>query len=248
MPEKLLEISELFVRAQDTDILKDVNLEIKQGEFHLLMGPNGSGKSTLANVIMGSPDYEVVKGEILFDGNNITNLKVDQRARLGIFLAFQAPVEVEGVPIYQFLRQALSARKGYEVSALETRMIINDCLKTLGLDPKFSNRYLNEGFSGGEKKKNELLQLAVLNPRLALLDETDTGLDVDAINLLSKGISLIREKNPELSIIYITHYDSILNIVKPDKVHLMVSGSIVKSGDNLLAEEILKHGYKRWMS
>jgi Fe-S cluster assembly ATP-binding protein len=246
MSENLLEIKELFVRAGEVEILKNLNLSLQKGQFHILMGPNGSGKSTLANVIMGQPDYEVVKGEIYFESKLINTLKVDERARLGIFLGFQNPVEVSGVPIYQFLRQALSARSGLTISVLEARMKTNEWAKTLAIDPKLTARYLNDGFSGGEKKKNELLQLAVLQPKLALLDETDTGLDVDAINTLNKGLALIREKNPEMTIIYITHYDSVLRLLSPDKVHLMISGTIVESGDKSLAHEVLKRGYKHW--
>lgn len=249
----LLELRDLVVRPvppedghQDhslTNILDGVSLSVYPGEIHALMGPNGSGKSTMATTIMGSPEYEIVSGQILLHGADITDAAVDERAKGGIFLAFQYPQEVPGVPVRQFLRQALSARKGFEMSVLEVRLAIMEWMDKLGMDPSFADRYLNDGFSGGEKKRNEVLQMAILEPDIAILDETDSGLDIDALRTVGEGLSQIRATRPEMSALVITHYQRMLDYVEPDFVHVLVDGKIVESGGPEIALRLEAQGF-----
>jgi len=210
------------------------------------MGPNGSGKSTLANSLLGNPAYQVTKGRILFKGEDITDWPPDVRGKAGVFLAFQYPEEIPGVPVAQFLRQALSARRGMDLSVLELRVSIMEWMKRLGMDPSFGDRYLNEGFSGGEKKRNEVLQMAILEPEIAILDETDSGLDIDALGVVARGVQAVRAARPDLGVLVVTHYHRILDQLKPDVVHLLVNGRIVTSGGPELALEIEQHGYEAW--
>ncbi len=228
------------------EILRGLSLRIMPGEVHALMGPNGSGKSTLASVLMGSPEYQVSSGSVLYKGEDITGWTPDLRGREGIFLAFQYPQEVAGVPVRQFLRQALSQRKGIELSVLEIRLAIMDWMKRLGMDPSFADRFLNEGFSGGEKKRNEILQLAMFEPDLAILDETDSGLDIDALKVVASGVNEVRSDRPELGVLVITHYQKLLEYITPDVVHILVDGCIVDSGGPELAEQLDKEGFDAW--
>jgi Fe-S cluster assembly ATP-binding protein len=207
------------------------------------MGPNGSGKSTLATTLLGAPEYEVTSGRIFYKGEDISLWATEVRAKAGIFLAFQYPQEIAGVSVIQFLRQALSARKGIDLSVLELRLSIIDWMKRLGMDSSFVDRYLNEGFSGGEKKRNEIMQMAILEPELAILDETDSGLDIDALRIVAQGIREVRQDRPEIGIVLITHYQRLLDEVKPDFVHILIDGRIVKSGSIELAAELEKNGY-----
>lgn len=237
------------VEGEEVEILKGLNLEVKKGEIHAIMGPNGSGKSTLSKVIAGHPAYEVTKGQILFDGQDIMDLDPEERARLGLFLAFQYPIEIPGVNNQTFLRMsynAIAKAKGEEeMDPLEFEDFIASKLVDIKMDESFLNRSVNTGFSGGEKKRNEILQMAVLNPKLALLDETDSGLDIDALQVVSEGINLLR--SAENSFILITHYQRMLNYVKPDIVHVMIDGQIVKSGDKSLALKLEEQGYD-WLT
>src|ERR687885_410184 len=217
------------------EILKGVDLTVAPGEVHALMGPNGSGKSTLANTLLGHPDYHVTSGRLLFRGEDITEWSTDVRGKSGIFLGFQYPEEIPGVSVVQFLRQALSARKGIDLSILELRLAIMSWMDRLGIDPAFGDRYLNEGFSGGEKKRNEVLQMAILEPELAILDETDSGLDIDALKVVANGVQEVRTDRPELGVLVITHYQRILQYLEPDVVHILVDGRIVASGGMELA-------------
>jgi Fe-S cluster assembly ATP-binding protein len=242
----LFEVQGLRVAVEDTEILKGVDLVVGESEIHALMGPNGSGKSTLANTLLGSPGYQVSGGRILFRGEDITHWSTDARSKAGIFLAFQYPEEIPGVPIVQFLRQALSARKGLDLSVLELRMSIMDWMKRLDMDPSFGDRYLNEGFSGGEKKRNEILQMAILEPELAILDETDSGLDIDALRAVASGVREVRAGRPQLGIVVITHYQRILSELAPDVVHIMVDGRVVDSGGPELAHRLEEEGYEAW--
>jgi Fe-S cluster assembly ATP-binding protein len=210
------------------------------------MGPNGSGKSTLAKSLLASPGYEVTQGQILYKGEDITHWATESRAKAGIFLAFQYPEEIAGVPLAQFLRQALSARKGIDLSVLELRLNIMDWMRKLGMDASFGDRYLNEGFSGGEKKRNEILQMAVLEPDLAVLDETDSGLDIDALKVVASGVGEVRAARPRLAVLVITHYQRILSHLAPDAVHLLVNGRIVESGGPELAHRLEEEGYEAW--
>src|SRR2546425_9444254 len=215
MPEAppLFEVDNLHVSVAGTEILNGVDLTVREGEVHAIMGPNGSGKSTLANTLLGNPDYQVTAGRVLFKGDDITSWPTDVRGKAGIFLAFQYPEEIAGVSVVQFLRQALSARKGIDLSVLELRMTIMDWMKRLEMDPSFGDRYLNEGFSGGEKKRNEILQMAILEPDLAVLDETDSGLDIDALRIVAHGVQQVRSERPELGVLLITHYQRILGLL-----------------------------------
>ncbi|PJF40706.1 MAG: Fe-S cluster assembly ATPase SufC [Chloroflexi bacterium] len=242
-----LEIRNLHVTVEDQPILRGVNLTINQGEVHALMGPNGSGKSTLANVLLGNPAYEVTDGEIYFDGKDLLEMEVDERSRAGLFLAFQYPVSIPGVTLANFLRQAINARmkandpesKGIPIP--EFRRLMIEKMNMLKMDPSFAGRYLNEGFSGGEKKRAEILQMAVLNPRIAILDETDSGLDIDALRVVADGVNSL--KGPDLGVLVITHYQRILNYIQPDTVHVMFEGQIVESGGPDLALALEEKGY-----
>jgi Fe-S cluster assembly ATP-binding protein len=243
----LFEIDGLHVSVEGAPILKGVDLVVGEGEIHALMGPNGSGKSTLANALLGNPEYQVTAGAIRYKGEDITTWPPDVRGKAGIFLAFQYPEEIPGVPVVQFLKQALAARKGIEdLSMLETRMAIMDWMKRLGMDPSFGDRYLNEGFSGGEKKRTEILQLAILEPDLAILDETDSGLDIDALRVVADGVNQVREDRPKLGALLITHYQRILDLLKPDRVHILVDGQVVDSGGPELAQRLEHEGYDAW--
>ena len=250
MAQPLFEIDDLHVAvAEDPtiEILRGVSLTVMPGEVHALMGPNGSGKSTLANALLANPEYLVTGGSIRYKGEDITDWATDVRAKSGIFLAFQYPQEVAGVPVRQFLQQALAARKGIDdLSALETRLAIMEWMGRLGMDPAFADRYLNEGFSGGEKKRNEILQMAVLEPDLAILDETDSGLDIDALRVVARGVNEVREARPDLGVVLITHYQRLLDELHPDRIHIFMDGRIVESGGPDLAGRLEAHGYEAW--
>ena len=240
----VLEIDDLHVAVEGKEILQGVSLAVPAGEVHALMGPNGSGKSTLAATLLGNPAYEVTAGRILFEGEDVTALSTTERASRGLFLGFQHPEEIPGVSVLNFLRQAMSARKGIEdFSVLEVRMAVLDWAKRLGMDSRFIERYLNEGFSGGEKKRNEILQMAVMEPDFAVLDETDSGLDIDALGVVARGIDAVREARPELGILLITHYRRILEHLTPDAVHILLGGRIVASGDRELADKLEREGF-----
>ncbi len=241
----LFEIQGLHVSVEGTEILKGVDLTIVPGQVAALMGPNGSGKSTLANTLLAHPDYQVTAGRILFKGEDITSWPTDVRGKSGLFLAFQYPEEIPGVPVIQFLRQALSARKGIDLSILELRLSIMDWMKRLDMDPSFGDRYLNEGFSGGEKKRVEILQMALLRPRIAVLDETDSGLDIDALKIVATGVRDL--VGPDMGALVITHYQRILNYIKPDFVHVFVDGRIVAEGGPELAEKLEAEGYEAFI-
>jgi len=228
------------------EILRGIDLRVLPGEIHAVMGPNGSGKSTLANTLMGSPEYVVTGGTVRFRGEDITGWGPDDRGRAGIFLAFQYPQEVPGVPVRQFLRQALSERKGIELSVLEIRIAIMEWMERLGMDPSFADRFLNDGFSGGEKKRNEVLQMAILEPELAILDETDSGLDIDALRVVSEGVNAVRSDRPDLGVVVITHYQRLLEYLDPDVVHVLVEGRIVEQGGPDLARRLEREGFDAW--
>ncbi|MFN2543262.1 MAG: Fe-S cluster assembly ATPase SufC [Actinomycetota bacterium] len=242
MDTATLEIRDLHATVEGKEILKGIDLTVRQGEIHALMGPNGSGKSTLANVLMGRPGYEVTSGTISFKGENVLDLTPDQRAQRGLFLAFQYPTEVPGVSVVNFLRTAYKALKGEEISALAFRKHMKEKMDLLGVEDEMVRRYVNQGFSGGEKKRNEVLQLAVLEPEIAILDETDSGLDIDSLREVATGISQLA--GPDLGVLVITHYQRILNYITPDRVHVMMGGRIVKSGGPELAHELEAKGYE----
>ncbi|NOX53933.1 MAG: Fe-S cluster assembly ATPase SufC [Planctomycetes bacterium] len=244
----VLRIEDLHVSVEGKSILKGVNLEIKQGEIHALMGPNGSGKSTLAYTLIGHPKYEVTRGKIELDGKDLRDLDASQRARLGLFLAFQYPVTVPGVKVADFLRHAVSNvrnpdRKDGEplISMREFRKELRQCMSELGLEPEFARRYLNDGFSGGEKKRMEILQLAMLRPRFAILDETDSGLDSDAVKVVSEGVN--RLAGPNMGVLIITHHERLREFNRPHFTHVMLAGRIVETGDASLAHELHENGY-----
>jgi Fe-S cluster assembly ATP-binding protein len=244
----LFQIDGLHARVggSDAEILRGVDLTVGPGEVHALMGPNGSGKSTLANALLGSPEYEVTKGRVLFKGQDITDWDTDVLGKAGIFLAFQYPQAIQGVSVINFLRQALSARKGIDLSVLELRLSIMEWMERLDMDPSFADRYLNEGFSGGEKKRNEILQMAILEPEVAILDETDSGLDIDALKVVARGVEEVRKDRPELGILAITHYQRLLDHLQPDRVHILIDGRVVASGGPELAHQLEKEGYEAW--
>ncbi len=242
----LLAVEDLRVDAEGTEILRGISFEIGSGEVHALMGPNGAGKSTLANVLLGHPGYRVTGGAIRLRGEDVTAWPTEVRAKAGLFLAFQHPEALSGVSVTQFLRQAMSARRGTEVSVLEVRVAMTEWMERLGMDPAFGERYLNEGFSGGERKRNEILQMALLEPEVAVLDETDSGLDVDALGVVGRGVSTVRAMRPTMGVLVVTHYQRILRDLVPDRVHLMVEGRIVESGGGDLAARIESAGYEEW--
>lgn len=250
MADKLLQIRDLHVTVEDEEIeiLKGVDMEVDGGEIHALMGPNGSGKSTLAKVISGHPSFVVSEGEVLYRGENVLEMEPDERARAGIFMAFQYPSEVPGVSISNFLRTALNAGRDEEdeISVFDFRSRLKEALQLLEMDESFAGRYVNEGFSGGEKKRNEILQMAVLRPTLALLDETDSGLDIDALQVVADGVNRVARENEEMGVLLITHYQRILNYIRPDRVHVMIGGKVVESGGPELAEQLEEHGYDRF--
>ena len=245
-PPVLLDVEHLHVDADGAPILKGVDLQVGRGEVHALMGPNGAGKSTLASTLMGRPDYRVTEGAIRFDGEDITAWPTDVRAKAGLFLAFQYPESIEGVSVTQFLRQAMAARTDEDVSALEVRVLMTEWMQRLGMDSSFASRHLNQGFSGGEKKRNEILQMALLKPRVAVLDETDSGLDIDALRVVGRGVHAVRDERPELGVLAITHYQRLLDELIPDVVHLLVDGRIVLSGGADLAKRVEIEGYEAW--
>jgi Fe-S cluster assembly ATP-binding protein len=225
-------------------IVRGLDLSVGSGELHAIMGPNGSGKSTLAAALMGSPEYEVTAGTVTFAGDEVTDWPTDERAKAGMFLAFQYPQEIAGVSVIQFLRQALSARKGIDLSVLELRVAAMEWMQRLGMDSSFVDRYLNEGFSGGEKKRNEIMQMAILEPALAILDETDSGLDIDALRIVAKGIHEVRAERTDMGVVLITHYQRLLNELRPDHVHVLMAGRIVESGGMEIAERLERDGYE----
>jgi Fe-S cluster assembly ATP-binding protein len=245
MPE--LEIHNLHVSIEGNAIIKGLHLSVRRGEVHAIMGPNGTGKSTLAYAVMGHPNYEITQGDILLDGRSVLELAPDERSRAGLFLAFQYPVSIPGVTVANFLRTALNARRRHadppqeEISVLEFRKLLKAKMDLIEMEYAFGGRYLNEGFSGGEKKRTEVLQLATLEPSFAILDETDSGLDIDAIRIVSEGVNAL--KGPKMGVVVITHYQRILNYLKPDYVHVMFGGRIVESGGEKLALQLEEHGY-----
>ena len=245
MTSPLLELRNLHVSADDVEILRGVNLTVGEGEVHALMGPNGAGKSTLAAVIMGHPGYVVTQGQILLRGDNIAEWSPDERARAGIFLAFQYPEAIGGVSVIQFLRQAIAARKNLdELSVLEVRLDLAEWMDRLGMDSAFAERHLNDGFSGGERKRNEVLQMALLEPDVALLDETDSGLDIDALRVVANGVRTIKSARPAMGAVVVTHYVKLLDELVPDVVHVLVDGRIVYSGGADVATRIELEGYE----
>ncbi|GAK04247.1 iron-sulfur cluster assembly ATPase protein SufC [Geomicrobium sp. JCM 19037] len=243
MTASTLTIKDLHVEIEGKEIVKGFNLEISGGEIHAIMGPNGTGKSTLASAIMGHPSYEITKGSVILDGEDVLEMEVDERARAGMFLAMQYPSEVTGVTTSDFLRTAMNAHReeGDEISLMKFIKTMDKNMETLDMNEAFSTRYLNEGFSGGEKKRNEILQLLMLQPKIAILDEIDSGLDIDALKVVSKGINDLRGES--FGCLIITHYQRLLNYITPDHVHVMMQGRIVKSGDASLAQRLEAEGY-----
>jgi Fe-S cluster assembly ATP-binding protein len=236
-----LEIQNLHVRIEEREILRGLNLTVRKGETHALMGPNGSGKSTLANTIMGNPTYEVTEGKVLFNGEDLTEADPDERARAGLFMAFQYPATIPGVSVANFLRMAVNAKREEPIKVKEFGKLLGENMELLRIDRAFTSRYLNEGFSGGEKKRAEILQLAMLKPEIAVLDETDSGLDIDALRIVSDGVNAL--SGPDMGSLIITHYTRILDYVKPDFVHIMLDGRIVREGGPELADELEEQGY-----
>ena len=237
----LIVIDNLHASVEDTEILKGVDLTVNRGETHAIMGPNGSGKSTLANVLLGHPIYRITDGSIFYKGEDITEWTPEKRGQAGMFLGFQYPEEIPGVSVVNFLRTALSNRTGTDYTVLELRLKVMEAMKELGMDESFANRYLNEGFSGGERKRNEILQMAILEPEFAVLDETDSGLDIDALRIVAEGIERLR--TDERGFLIITHYQRMLDYITPDVVHVFLDGRIVESGDASLADTIEDSGY-----
>lgn len=244
MSESALRIEDLHVEVNGTEILRGITLDIPAGEVHALMGPNGSGKSTLASTLLANPAYTVTRGRIFVGDEDVTDLETDERAARGVFLAFQHPEEIPGVSVLNFLRQALAIRRSIpDLSVLEVRMSLIDWTKRLGMDERFTERYLNEGFSGGERKRNEILQMAVMEPDLAILDEIDSGLDIDALQAVAAGITEIRNVRPQLGILLITHYRRILEYLPPDRIHILIDGRIVTDGGPELATTLEAEGF-----
>ena len=243
--QSVLEIKDLHVAVEGNEVIRGVTMTIKQGEIHALLGPNGAGKSTLGYAIMGHPKYEITGGEVLLDGENLLEMEADERSRAGLFLAFQYPVSIPGVTVANFLRTALNARRSEDegkISPMAFRKLLTDKMNQLGIDRAFAGRYLNGGFSGGEKKRAEILQLATLEPKIAILDETDSGLDIDAMRVVADGVNQLL--GPEMGILVITHYQRFLNYIKPDFVHVVLDGKIVAQGGPELAEELDEKGYE----
>jgi len=237
----MLKVDNLHVEIDGNEIVKGLDLEVEKGEIHAIMGPNGSGKSTLANVLMGHPRYEVTEGSVIFEGEDVLELEPDERAKMGMFLAFQYPSEVPGVSVANFLRTAVNSVREEDLSPMEMYKLLQEKMAVMRMDPKFAERYLNEGFSGGEKKRNEILQLLMLEPKLAILDETDSGLDIDALQVVARGVNEMRA--PDFSAVLITHYQRILRYIEPDRVHVMLDGRLVTSGGKELAEALEEKGY-----
>ncbi|OXT08885.1 Fe-S cluster assembly ATPase SufC [Thermoanaerobacterium thermosaccharolyticum] len=242
MKDTLLEIKNVKAEVDGKEILKGLNLTIKKGEIHAIMGPNGSGKSTLCNVIMGNPHYKVTNGEILFEGEDIVKLKVNERAKKGIFLSFQSPEEIPGITLDNFIRTSLSAVTNKNMPMLQFAKSMKEKMDMLDMKPEYRTRYLNVGFSGGEKKKSEILQMAMLNPKLVMLDEIDSGLDIDALRVVAETVRKL--KTDDMSILIITHYNRILDYLEPDVISVLANGRIVKEGDKNLAKELEKTGYE----
>ncbi len=243
--QAVLEIKDLYVSVEGNEVLKGLNMTVKQGEIHALLGPNGAGKSTLGYAIMGHPKYEIEGGEVWLNGENLLEMEADERSRAGLFLAFQYPNSIPGVTVANFLRTALNARRSEEegkISPMAFRRLLTGKMRQLGIDRSFAGRYLNEGFSGGEKKRAEILQLATLEPKIAILDETDSGLDIDAMRIVADGVNQLL--GPQMGILVITHYQRFLNYIKPDYVHILLDGKIVVQGGPELAEELDVKGYE----
>ena len=238
----LLQIDNLHAGVDDVEILRGVDLTVRRGEVHARMGPNGSGKSTLASVLMGHPDYEVTGGTVLYQGEDLAEMAPTDRGQKGMFLAFQYPEEIPGVSVIQFLRQALSNKTGIDYTVLELRLKVMEAMRSLGMDSSFADRYLNEGFSGGERKRNEVLQMAVLEPDLAIMDETDSGLDIDALRTVAEGVTKLT--SPDRGFLIITHYQRLLDYLTPDYVHIFVDGRIVETGGPELAARLEDEGYE----
>lgn len=241
----MLEIKNLHVRCEETEILRGLDLQVNAGEVHAIMGPNGSGKSTLANVLAGSEEYEITDGEVVFNGKDLAELDIEERAAEGIFLAYQYPVEIPGVSNKYFLKAAINAIRKYHgepiIKTVDFLALLKENMQKLGMDKNMMERSVNEGFSGGEKKRNEILQLAMLQPKLAVLDETDSGLDIDALKIVADGVNASR--HPDRAIVVVTHYQRLLDYIVPDKVHVLADGKIVRSGDKSLALELEEKGY-----
>lgn len=243
MTQPYLKIENLHVSIADKEIIKGLNLEVKGGEIHAIMGPNGTGKSTLASALMGHPKYEVTEGKVTFDGEDLLEMEVDERARQGLFLAMQYPSEISGVTNSDFLRSAVNARReeGDEISLMSFIRSLDEKMDLLEINQEFSHRYLNEGFSGGEKKRNEILQMMMIEPRIAILDEIDSGLDIDALKIVAEGVN--KMKSPDMGVMIITHYQRLLDYITPDFVHVIMQGRIVKSGGPELAKRLEAEGY-----
>lgn len=244
MSDKLLDIQDIFVNIDSKQVLKNLSLQVGKGETHVLMGPNGAGKSTLGNTIMGNPVYSLKKGKIFFDGQDITDLSTDKRAKLGMFLSFQNPLEVPGISVETFIRSSLQQLTGEHVKLFQFQKTLKANMELLNMDPLYASRDINVGFSGGERKKSEILQLLMLNPKLAILDETDSGLDVDAVRTVSKGIQEYQKKQ-DGALLIITHSTRILESLHVDYTHVIVKGKIVKTGDGSLVDEINKNGFEK---
>lgn len=242
MSEILMEVKNLHVQIEDKEILKGLNLTVRKGEIHAIMGPNGGGKSTLCNSLMGNPKYSITQGQILFDGEDITSVKVNERAKKGIFLSFQYPEEIPGITVDNFIRTAVNTVTGKNMSMLQFGKQMKEKMDMLSMKPEYRTRYLNVGFSGGEKKKTEILQMALLNPKLVMLDEIDSGLDIDALKIVAETVKKLKTEN--MSILIVTHYNRILDYLEPDVISVLMDGRIVKSGDKNLAKELEKTGYE----